>query len=262
MAREKLLTLRDEANAAYSFALQKTYFRLFGHQIDQRFMIVANARTGSNYLLDGLKTSPAIRMYHEIFASHVREVGKDFEKTLSTVYQYESKSTQMVGFKVFYNHLTDEEWKKLAARTDLKVIHLTRRNRLRTAVSLEIAFKTGRWTQAGHSIDLQEKQIILDWSKLLKRLEQIEEGEAATRARFSDRSVLEIVYEELVQSPRNVFATVSAYLGVHGIDPGKIRLKRQNPESLAQLIANYDEIESLLKHAGFSKYLVDETFNE
>jgi len=256
-AREKLLALRDEANSAYTFALQRTYFRLFGHQVNQRFMIVANARTGSNYLLDGLKTSPAIRMYHEIFASHNREAGKDFEKILSTIYQYESRSTQIVGFKVFYNHLTDAEWKKLAARTDPKVIHLTRRNRLRTAVSLAIAFKTGRWTQAGKSTGLKDKRIRLDRSKLLKRLEQIEEGEAATRARFSDRSMLEVVYEELVQSPRNVFATVGAYLGVDDIDPGKIRLKRQNPEGLAQLIVNYDEVESLLKNTGFSKYLVD-----
>lgn len=257
MSREKLLTLRDEANSAYTFALQRTYFRLFGHQVNQRFMIVANARTGSNYLLDGLKTSPAIRMYHEIFASHIREVGKDFEKILSTIYQYESKSTQMVGFKVFYNHLTDEEWKRLAARADLKVIHLTRRNRLRTAVSLEIAFKTGRWTQAGNSTGLKEKRILLDRSKLLRRLEQIEEGEAATRARFSDRAMLEMVYEEMIQSPHNAFDTVSAYLGVDGIDPGKIRLKRQNPEGLAQLIVNYDEVESLLKNTGFSEYLVD-----
>jgi len=69
--------------------------------------------------------------------------------------------------------------------------------------------------------------------------------------------MLEVVYEELVQSPRNVFATVGAYLGVDDIDPGKIRLKRQNPEGLAQLIVNYDEVESLLKNTGFSKYLVD-----
>jgi LPS sulfotransferase NodH len=261
-AREKLLTLRDGANSAYTFALQRTYFRLFGHQVDQRFMIVANARTGSNYLLDGLKTAPAIRTYHEIFAPHIREMGRDFEKILSTIYQYESKSTQMVGFKVFYNHLTDEEWKKLAARTDLKVIHLTRRNRLRTVVSLEIAFKTGRWTQSGNSAGLKEKRIKLDQSKLLKRLEQIKEGEVATRARFSDRSMLEIVYEELVRSPHNAFATVGAYLGIDGIDPGKIRLKRQNPESLAQLIANYDEVESLLKNTGFSEYLVDGAFND
>src|SRR5512139_3647598 len=127
--KELVFQLSDKAEAIYARTLQQTYFRLFGHRVDQRFAIVGNARTGSNYLLDGLKTSPAIRMYHEIFASHNREVGKDFEKILSTLYQYESKSTRLVGFKVFYNHLTDEEWEKLVRRRDLKVIHLTRRNR-------------------------------------------------------------------------------------------------------------------------------------
>jgi LPS sulfotransferase NodH len=255
--RKMLLQLRDKLNSVYAHTLQRAYFRLFGHQVNRRFVIVGNARTGSNYLLDGLKTSPAIRMYHEIFASHNREVGKDFEKILSTVYQYESKSTEMVGFKVFYNHLTDEEWKKLAACNDLKIIHLTRRNRLRTVISLEIAFKTGQWTQGTKSTAPKEKRLTLDPMKLLQRLEQIEEGEAATRVRFCDRPMLEIVYEDLVQSPYEMFAAVCAYLGVDGIDPGKIRLKRQNPESLGQLIVNYDEVESLLKNTRFAEYLAN-----
>ena len=119
-AWETILRLRDRANSVYTGTLQRAYFRVFGHQVAQRFAIVGNARTGSNYLLDGLKTSPAIRMYHEIFASHNRELGKDFDRILSTIYQYESKSTRMVGFKVFYNHLTDDEWKKLAAKDRLK----------------------------------------------------------------------------------------------------------------------------------------------
>src|SRR5687768_11404395 len=120
-AREIILQLRGRVSSLYTHTMQRAYFRLFGHRVDQRFAIVGNARTGSNYLLDGLKSSPAIRMYHEIFASHNREVGKDFEKILSSIYQYESKSTRLVGFKVFYNHLTDDEWKKLMARRDLKV---------------------------------------------------------------------------------------------------------------------------------------------
>jgi LPS sulfotransferase NodH len=255
--RKMLLHLRDKLNSVYAHTLQRAYFRLFGHQVNRRFVIVGNARTGSNYLLDGLKTSPAIRMYHEIFASHNREVGKDFEKILSTVYQYESKSTEMVGFKVFYNHLTDEEWKKLAACNDLKIIHLTRRNRLRTVISLEIAFKTGQWTHGTKSTAPKEKRLTLDPIKLLQRLEQIDEGEAATRVRFCDHPMLEIVYEDLVQSPYEMFASVGAYLGVDGIDPGKIRLKRQNPESLGQLIVNYDEVESLLKNTRFAEYLAN-----
>jgi LPS sulfotransferase NodH len=255
--QKRLLQLRDKLNSVYAHTLQRAYFRLFGHPVDRRVVIVGNARTGSNYLLDGLKTSPAIRMYHEIFASHNREVGRDFEKILSTVYQYESKSTEMVGFKVFYNHLTDEEWKKLVAHKDLKVIHLTRRNRLRTVISLEIAFKTGQWTQGGNSTGSKEKRVILDPLKLLKRLEQIEDGEAATRVRFCDHPMLEIIYEDLVQSPYEMFASVGAYLDIDGIDPDMIRLKRQNPESLAQLIVNYDEVESRLKNTRFAEYLVN-----
>ena len=255
--KEIVSQLREKADSIYVHAVQRPYFRLFGHQIQQRFAIVGNARTGSNYLLDGLRTSPAIRMYHEIFASHNRQVGTDFDKILSTVFQYESKSTKVVGFKVFYNHLTEEEWKKFLSCRDLKVIHLTRRNRLRTVISLEIAFKTGQWTKSGSSGGPREKRVTLDPSKLMRRLEQIEEGEAATRARFRDRQILEIVYEDLVQSPREIFASVSNYLGVDGIDPGKIKLKRQNPERLAQLITNYAEIEALLKQTGFAEYLQD-----
>lgn len=253
--RSTVVQLRDRANSVYAHTLQRAYFRFLGHQVDQRFAIVANARTGSNYLLDGLKSSAAIRMYHEIFASHNRTVGKDFEKILSTLYQYESNSTRLVGFKVFYNHLTADEWQKLASRTDLKVIHLTRHNRLRTVISLEIAFQTDQWTNARNIGSSKEKHLHLDPAKLIKRLEQIEDGEAATRARFCDRPLLEIVYEELVRSPREGFESVGAYLGVDDIDPGKIRLKRQNPESLEQLIINYNEVAAALENTRFGEYL-------
>jgi LPS sulfotransferase NodH len=255
--KEIISQLRDKADAIYVNTLQRTYFRMFGHSVEQRFAIVGNARTGSNYLLDGLKSSPAIRMYHEIFASHNRRVGADFDKILSTVFQYEDKSTQAVGFKVFYNHLTEEEWSKLLAYRELKVIHLTRRNRLRTVISLEIAFKTGQWTKSGNSGGPREKRVTLDPLKLIQRLEQIEEGEIATRRRFCDRPILEVVYEELVRSPEQVFAAVGTYLGVEGIDPGKIRLKRQNPETLPQLIVNYAEVESVLRNTKFAGYLTD-----
>jgi LPS sulfotransferase NodH len=255
--KEMLLRFREKADSLYVNLLQRTYFKMFGHQVDQRFAIVGNARTGSNYLLDGLKTSPSIRMYHEIFADHKRQIGKNFDGVFSTVFQPESKSTKMVGFKVFYNHLTQDEWQKFLTCKDLKIIHLIRRNRLRTVISLEIAFKTGQWTQSGkgNSGEIKVKRLVLEPSKLIKRLEQIEEGEAAARSRFRDRQVLEVVFEELVSSPQPVFESVGAYLGVEGIDPGRIRLRRQNPETLQQLIINYEEVETALRNTRFEEYL-------
>jgi len=255
--KEMLLQFREKADAFYVNSVQRTYFKMFGHSIDQRFAIVGNARTGSNFLLDGLKSSPSIRMYHEIFADHNRRVGEDFDKVFSTVFQPESKSTKVVGFKVFYNHLTDDEWQKFLTCRDLKIIHLIRRNRLRTVISLEIAFKTGQWTKSGKSNpgEFKEKRLKLDASKLIKRLEQIEAGETTARIRFRDRKILEVVYENLVRSPQSVFDSISAYLGVEGIDPNKIRLRRQNPETLQQLIINYDEVDAALRNTRFAEYL-------
>lgn len=254
-ARQILSQLRERVDAVYINRLQRTYYRVLGHQIDRRFAIVGTARTGSNFLSSGLKTSPSIRMYHEIFADHNRQIGKDFEKVLATVFQPESRSTEVVGFKVFYNHLTDEEWQKLLSHRELKAIHLTRRNRIKTVISLEIAFKTGRWTKSRSSGGSEDKRLTLDPAKLLKRLEQIEDGESLTRARFSDRPLLEVVYEELVRSPREVFAVIGSYLGVSDIDPDKIRLKRQNPEPLKQLITNYEEVKAVLSNTRFEEHL-------
>jgi len=254
---QTLPNLRSAFVSLYDNALSRPYLILFGHKVYQRFAIVGNARTGSNYLLDGLKRSNSIRMYHEIFADHNRKIGENFEKTFSALYQNESRTTKIVGFKLFYNHLTEEEWKKFLSYKDFKIIHLTRLNRLRTLVSLEIAFQTGQWAKSVNASgkQLTEKRVFLDASRLVRRLEQIEENEVLTRSRFSERKILEVVYEELIKNPVETFQSIGKYLGVNDIDPSRIRLTKQNPESLRQLIINYDEVHLLLKSTRFAEYL-------
>ena len=83
----------------------------------------------------------------------------------------------------------------------------------------------------------------------------MKEGKRPLGSRFRDRQVLEVVYEELVRSPKSVFESMGAYLGVDGIDPGQIRLRRQNPETLQQLIVNYDDVEAALQNTRFEEYL-------
>jgi len=85
-------------------------------------------------------------MNHELFVAHNREIGKNFDAIMSRAFRMESKSITTVGFKLFYYHLTDGEWTKFLSFKDILIIHLTRRNRLRTIVSLDIAFKTDQWS--------------------------------------------------------------------------------------------------------------------
>jgi LPS sulfotransferase NodH len=257
--KEPILRLRDALNESYEKTVLRSYYGLFGHAVDSRFAIVGNARTGSNFLLDGLKTSTHIKVYHEIFADHHREKGKDFEGTLSVLYQKQDQSITAVGFKLFYNHLTDAEWLKFQSHKDFKIIHLTRQNRLRTLVSLDIAFKTGQWTKSKNSVAARavDKRIALDPSTLLQRLTKLEADETLARERFQDRPVCEVVYEDLVSRPMQVFHEIGEYLGVSDIDPAQIKLTRQNPESLERIILNFEDVRRALSNSSYSEYLAN-----
>ena len=123
------------------------YLNLFGHRNYNRFAVIGNARTGSDYLFLGLKNSNCVRMHHEVFAEHNLEMaGKGFDQIFSMLFGKQNKNIKAVGFKLFYDHFTKDEWEKFLSYNDFKIIHLTRENCLRTIVSLDIAFKLDQWS--------------------------------------------------------------------------------------------------------------------
>jgi len=162
-----------------------------------------------------------------------------------------------VGFKLFYEHLTGNEWERFLSHNYIDIIHLTRRNRLRTIVSLDIAFKTDQWSLSVNEREggSMEKRILLDTSTLIHRIESIRGYEAFIRDRFKDRPKIEVAYENLIGEPGQVFKDIGAFLGVDDFDLGKITLTKQNPESLEELIVNYDEVYGLLKDTKYAPYL-------
>ena len=238
-------------------ALQYLWGEYFGIDTFERFAIVGHARTGTNYLASGLRSSNSIRVYDEIFAAHNREIGKDYEKIFSVLFRKQLRSIKVVGFKLFYYHLSEDEWEKFLRNDDIKIIHITRKNPLRTIVSLDIAFMTGRWhTSLLHS-KAKNKKIVIDVNTLLNRLEQIQVYEETTRTRFKDKAILEVIYEELVKDPVNELKRIGAFLNITDINPNKIILKKQNPEKLNELIINYHEVAQLLADTKYANLLVD-----
>ena len=242
----------------YKEKLSRTYPNILGHRNYTRFAVIGHSRTGSNYIFISLKYSNCVRMYHEVFARRNRKrAGKKFDMIFPMLFRKENRNIKAVGFKLFYDHLTIDEWEKFLSHKYLRIIHLTRENRLRTIVSLDIAFKTDQWSISANDKDKQivEKRILLDTSKLTDRIEQIRHYERLTRDRFRDRHLLEVVYEKLIRKPEQTFQYISDYLGVDDIDYRGIALRKQNPESLEQLIVNYDEVYELLKNTNYALYL-------
>jgi len=236
-------------------AVQYLWGLYFGERNFERVAILGHARTGSNFLASGLRSSRSIRLYDEIFGAHNREIGKDYERTFSVLLRKQLRSIKVVAFKLFYYHLSEEEWNKFLHNDNIKIIHITRKNPLRTIISLDIAFKTGQWHTSPIRRRPRNKKIEIDVKTLLDRLEQINQYEEIARARLKDRAVLEVSYEDMVNNPKAEFKRIGDFLNITDINPDKIALKKQNPEKLDELIENYSAVAQTLANTKYASLL-------
>jgi LPS sulfotransferase NodH len=214
----------------------------FSRQRDYRkFIILSRSRTGSNLLLSYLNNHPNIVANHEIFQ---RPSKKGYEKILNKQFKMYPKSIKAVGFKIFYNHPLGEEnnelWSELVNMKELYVLHLKRKNILRTLISLKLALVSDTWVKysSEHS---KKKSVTFTKSELMEGFIQTKNWEMRGEEMFNDHPLLTIWYEELISESVETFNNITDFLN---LEPSEVNtyLKKQNPEKSRNLISNYDEL--------------------
>jgi ABC-type polysaccharide/polyol phosphate transport system ATPase subunit len=220
-----------------------------------RFAIAGYARTGSNYVSAALASAADVKMHTEIFAAHNRQPGTDYKILLSRLYESVGDEIRALGFKLFYNHFTEEEWSDFSGRAEFRIIHLTRRNRLRRMVSEDIATKTGQWVLTDIADKKRAEKIWLDPDTVIERIVSVENRESWFREQFSEHAVLEVVYEDMMLNMGATFKAITGFLGIEALQPRKVHLLQQNPEPLSELIENYSDIQEMLKNTPYHHYL-------
>jgi hypothetical protein len=132
-----------------------------------KFVILGDARTGSNMLAQALNTHPDIVCFREVFHfmhdyvdfnvdGYDRDDPADFAMRAADPVRFlnerifgEHTGKKAVGFKYLYGHF----WgftgliEHLAASREIHFIHLKRANMLRSLVSLRLAERSGRWIE-------------------------------------------------------------------------------------------------------------------
>ena len=138
---------------------------------------------------------------------------------------------------------------------NIKIIHLVRENKLRTYVSGQIARKTNQWTRkTNHKISIEDKQIKIETEDLLEKLKEMKKFEDQTKIQFSGHEFLEISYEDLVSDKNKIMGQVFELLNIKN-GPLQSSHKKQNSETLKDIILNYDEVKSALQDSEF-EYLL------
>ncbi|MFT4313352.1 MAG: Stf0 family sulfotransferase [Candidatus Woesearchaeota archaeon] len=240
--------------------IQKRIGRILGHRTYDKCIILARSRTGSTLLLSYLNCHPRIYIGGEEFAV----LGsKNWKKVWDTFFCRYPFSARWVGFKIFYYHPRDKAcedlWNYLQKDKSIHIIHLVRKNRLRSIVSKEVGLKQGVWTSIDAKKQKQKiaKKVFLDPHKCVEYLEQSEKWEKQARSQFADHPLIEITYEDLVLNKQKTLNSVFTFLGLSP-KPVRTELKKQNPEKLRDLVENYDDLVKILKAEGFGHFVTDD----
>jgi hypothetical protein len=131
-----------------------------------RFILLGDARTGSNLLQGALNSNPEVRCFREIFHNEHTTIDyavAGFDGTdeadialraadparfmRERIFGAYAEGVRAVGFKYLYGHFwgSDALTEAIAGDEAIRVVHLKRRNQLRRYVSLRMAEATGRW---------------------------------------------------------------------------------------------------------------------
>jgi len=241
-----LIARRSESRASTFHTLRFKLLSAVGHADFTKFIVLSRSRTGSNMLMSLLNSHPEVIADHEILA---RLSGRDPRDIVAQAYAKQPFYVKAKGFKVFYYHPLDGDsaalLDDLAGDGAISVIHLKRRNILRTLISRKIASTKGVWAATS-----AERLNVLGPKAVSFTVDELEDGFRRTRdwetdgdRRFAAHPLLTVYYEDLVRDPDGSLAAVLDFLGLpHSALATDMR--KQNPERLSDLLTNYAELKA------------------
>ncbi len=236
----------------------------------RRFVIIAAERTGTNLLIGMLRDYTDCQCGYELF--NPDNIEKDIIPWLNLpadrldeflelrksdplafwamlCAQSEASGCRAAGFKLLYGHGLEQPtlFDALAADETLLVIHVTRRNLLRRAISEEQARVSGKWAERWSSPPTKRAPVALTASAITQDIDRIEHDQTLYEDAFARHRVLRIFYEDLAKRPQRVAARTAAFLGLKPRDePARVKWRKTGSENLSEALLNADSLRAQL----------------
>lgn len=240
----------------------KTHIQLIGHQgqtPEKKFVIFTSGRSGSTLLVDLLNSSPSIQCDGELLKRRVAFphtlVHKFEQQTASPIYGFKLLSYQLLNVQTgikekqaFLDQLTQEQ--------NYQLIHLSRNNKAKQALSIIYAFYRGQWHNQTGSKQKVAKRFELSPEVYLFFLRELEVLEAFEQASVKDRAHLSLSYEAHLRHPDSHLGTMKLladFLNIESV-PVETTLRRVTPSKLSDMISNQEELVKAVRNSPFEEY--------
>jgi LPS sulfotransferase NodH len=146
-------------------------------------------------------------------------------------------------------------WPYLRERTDIKIIHLKRRNLLQTHLSRKRAALTDKWVNTSGRADSQAP-VTLDYEECLKDFVQTKAWEEESERYFPHHSMLQVHYEGLASDYAAEARTIQDFLEVQP-ETVKPTTFQQTRQPLRSMIANYDDLKRQFRGTVWQEFFTD-----
>lgn len=220
-----------------------------------RFILLAEMRTGSNFLEENLNALAGLTCHGEAFNPHfigkkdrAEYLGVTFEAReadpLALMRRMEEETEGLSGFRFFHDHDPRVLAACLPDPRCAKIV-LTR-NPLESYVSLKIAQATGQW-KLGDARRRRAARAVFDGAEFEAHLAALQAFQLRVlRAlQTTGQTAFYIDYDDIQDVA--VLNGLAAWLGVPGrLDAVVETIKKQNPEPLADLVENPADMEAAL----------------
>lgn len=242
----------------------------------KNFIIVGTQRTGSTALFRSFNFHPEIACgrewthdfpFYKKLSVTERALAGDFSvlspRSRKLIEAECSDETRWLGFKILFR--SSDKWlihpklapalwldrleahiEWLARRTDISVIHLSRKNPVDWLKSKYLASRTGSYTQTPYP---DQEKVRIPVKRAVKRIQT--KNWLDTRLATLERSnpYLRIYYEDFLKSNRDVIHAMMNFLECDPTDLGDFnyrKLKKQSKGSADRYIANYEQLTTAL----------------
>ena len=241
----------------------------------QKFLIIAEQRSGTNLITRLLKSHPDIDLLPEPFCHPYMYTGVNYTATpiefVDSIFTnadgagiHRSQRFKNINnnaefwkyvLKNFKNSWNDDDvWKYLLTK-DLKYVFIERKNHLKRYVSLQVAQQTRNWIDINDGTALNKlPRIIININDMFTDFERIENYTNKIKTLVKDSETLFLTYEGICNDiPKNT-SEILAFIGYDDIKLEPETVKRET-RPLSDAIINYNHVINAIRQSKWTNVL-------
>lgn len=250
----------------------------------QKFVLLADRRSGTTLVIDCLNGLATVSCEKRAFGIDKKIENPDENRHSGLFFLYRSETLgrkirfwvdrqglirefldarifkatgpeDALGFRLIYNK--DEQHPEILnclRNSGTKIIHLVRENVLKTHISYLTA-PLHKMHHPREGAEIKTVKLHVDPATILTDLRKRNRRISEKRKTLQGFDVLEVTYESFVADRDAEAQRIQPFLGLNEVAPFQTDLVKINPDSLADIVENYDEIADVLSGTEFEKFL-------